>query len=307
MKWRAFHRSLAVGLRAAHAISDILSRIPHTSHPEIPLEYIHIPPLWHPYRKLIARSLVEWFTESGLCISQSTSETPQQTLNRLQNEVSITDIAKAIHLQFDEEIHDPDLPLIPLSFYVTDGSLSIKPGNHIDLLTSENKLRQSGTGAAGIVFCFPDGQRADYPHTVRIVTKSVQPGMSAYAWELLAQVIALKLTCQYPSTLKGYSDCTATIARMNTALSTYINHSAFTTAGIITTAAHQHSSTKSPRRIQHIKAHPERDSQRLANPTPLDSAIFLADAIAGDTTTKFGANHINHPQGSTTHGRLPKD
>ena len=118
--------------------------------------------------------------------------------------------------------------------------------------------------------------------------------MSAYAWELLAQVIALKQTYLYPSTIQGYSDCTATIARMNTALSTYINPAAPTTGGIMSTAAHAHSTPFSPRRIKHIKAHPERDPQRLANPTFLDSAIFLVDAIAGNTTTRFGANHINH-------------
>ena len=47
---------------------------------------------------------------------------------------------------------------------------------------------------------------------------------------------------------------------------------------------------------RHVKAHPERDPTRTANPTELDSAI--ADAIiAGDTTTipcKFGERRLNH-------------
>jgi hypothetical protein len=122
MKWRAFHRSLAVGQSAAKAIAGILSRLPHSSHSDLPLSYINIPPLWHPYRKLIARSLIDWLSQSGLLLTQCTAETPQQTMDRQRNITSITTIAKAIHLQFDEEIHDPDLPLLPLSFYVTDGS-----------------------------------------------------------------------------------------------------------------------------------------------------------------------------------------
>jgi len=46
--------------------------------------------------------------------------------------------------------------------------------------------------------------------------------------------------------------------------------------------------------MQHIKAHPERNKARLQNPTPLDKAIFLADAIAGSTTTKFNGAYLNH-------------
>ena len=294
MKWRSFHRSLAVGKQAAQAINDIFHRIPTSSHLEIPLRYLDIPPNWYPYRKLIARSLIEWLAQSGLSLTQSTAETSQQTENRLRNTISITAVAKAIHLQFDSEIHDPDLPLLPISCYVSDGSFKLANTKYLDIITSEHTLRQGGTGAAGIVFCSSDGQRAPDPHTVRIITRQQQPGMSAYAWELLAQVIALKLTKDYPSSIQGYSDCTATISRMNTALTDLNNHASSTTAGILSSATHQHSNVTSPRSIQHVKAHPERDTERMANPTVLDKAIFLADAIAGQTTTRFGRNHINH-------------
>ena len=81
---------------------------------------------------------------------------------------------------------------------------------------------------------------------------------------------------------------------MNTALSSFVNPLAPTTAGILSSAAHQHCSLRTPRQIRHIKAHPERDQARLQNPTPLDKAIFLADAIAGNTTTKFNGTYINH-------------
>ncbi len=46
------------------------------------------------------------------------------------------------------------------------------------------------------------------------------------------------------------------------------------------------------RQITHIKAHPERDPARLANPFALDKAIFLVDAIAGQTSTKFDTECI---------------
>jgi hypothetical protein len=118
--------------------------------------------------------------------------------------------------------------------------------------------------------------------------------MSAYTWEFIAQVVAMKLIQYYDNTLPGYSDCQATIARMNTALSSFINPLAHTTAGILSCAAHMHSSPHLPRRIQHIKAHPERDLARMQNPSSLDKGIFLADAIAGNTTTKFNSDHLNH-------------
>jgi hypothetical protein len=41
----------------------------------------------------------------------------------------------------------------------------------------------------------------------------------------------------------------------------------------------------------------------MTNPTPLDNAIFLADAIAGSTTTKFGHHFINH----TPHSLILED
>ena len=203
-------------------------------------------------------------------------------------------MARKIHLWFDPEIHDPDLPVLPLDFYVTDGSFKIATTSYQDILTSEHKLRQDGTGAAGIVI-MPNGIARDtYPHTVKLMARENQPGLSAYAWELLAQLVALKLTQHHPTDVLGYSDCTATISRMNTALSTFTNSLGFITAGILSTSAHQHTSIDHPRQIRHVKAHPERNPERMANPTSLDRAIFLADAIAGNSTTKFGKNYINH-------------
>ena len=294
MKWRAFHRSLAVGHQPAQAINAILHRLPTQMHPSLPLVHHVLPPKWTSHQKLTARSLAEWLSESGLTAAYTTAFTEDQLQARARNVISLDQVAKTIHLRFDPDIHDPDLPVLPLKFYVTDGSFKVETTHLADILTSEHELRQHGTGAAGIVFTPATIERTPYPHTVRIITRSPQTGLSAYAWELLAQVVALKLTQYHPNTLPGYSDCTAAIARMNTALSTFINPLGFTTAGILATSAHDHSSLTRPRRITHVKAHPERDPTRTTHPTPLDSAIFLADAIAGDTTTKFGRYHINH-------------
>jgi hypothetical protein len=42
--------------------------------------------------------------------------------------------------------------------------------------------------------------------------------MTAYAWEFLAQLIALKLTQHYTTHLQGFFDCKVTVALMNEAL-----------------------------------------------------------------------------------------
>ena len=181
-----------------------------------------------------------------------------------------------------------------LSLYVTDGSYKIQTRSYLDILTSEHLLRDQGTGAAGIVFISSALDRAPLPHTVRIVTQDSHPGMSAYAWELIAQIVALQLTKFHPYDINAYSDCTATIARMNTALSQFTDQQAHQTAGILTSSAHMLSHPVYPRRIQHVKAHPERDAVRMANLTQLDKAIFLADAIAGATPARLNHTFINH-------------
>ena len=81
---------------------------------------------------------------------------------------------------------------------------------------------------------------------------------------------------------------------MNEALSTSTDRLGFTTAGILATSAHAHSSPSHPRTISYIAAHPERDVDRWSNPSQLDKAIFLADAIAGQTTTKYNKQFIDH-------------
>ena len=83
---------------------------------------------------------------------------------------------------------------------------------------------------------------------------------------------------------------------MNTALQSFTDQQGFATAGILATSAHLHSSTSAPRQVRHVKAHPERDPTRMAHLTPLDEAIFLADAVAGNSRAYLNKRYINHVQ-----------
>ena len=105
--------------------------------------------------------------------------------------MSLQEIARKIHLWFDPEIHDPDLPILPLESYVTDRSFTIPTTDYFDILTPDEDLRRQGTGAAAIVFYSSVLDREPLPHAIRITTKNPTPGMWAYAWELLAQLSPL--------------------------------------------------------------------------------------------------------------------
>ena len=77
MKWRAFHRSLAVGNQPARAITSFLSRLPTGQLQSQPITYIHLPSNWKPRLKLVARSLVEWLQESHLTVAKVTEFTAE--------------------------------------------------------------------------------------------------------------------------------------------------------------------------------------------------------------------------------------
>jgi hypothetical protein len=117
--------------------------------------------------------------------------------------------------------------------------------------------------------------------SVQITSDDPEPGMNAFTWELLTQVIAIQLTEHQPHYLPGFSDCTSAITRVNLALRSYINPLAHTRGGLWATAAHQHADWYRPRRFHHVKAHPERSPERAANPTITDKIIYMADAVAG--------------------------
>jgi hypothetical protein len=116
MKWRAFQRSLAVGHQPARAINDILSRLPITTSSQQPMEFIPHGRHWKPMNRLLARSLIDWLHESGITLVRTTALTMEQQAARERNVVTLNEVARKIHLWFDTEIHDPDLPLLPLKF-----------------------------------------------------------------------------------------------------------------------------------------------------------------------------------------------
>jgi hypothetical protein len=56
---------------------------------------------------------------------------------------------------------------------------------------------------------------------------------------------------------------------------------AHTSGGLWASAAHIYTDCEQPRRFYHIKAHPEHDPARKENPTIIDKAIYVADAVSG--------------------------
>ena len=168
--------------------------------------------------------------------------------------------------------------LIPLRLFATDGSYKAEPDKAAEILTAESIIRDRGEGAGGFVL-FP--RCANTPvHGVQTTSDQPEPGMNAFTWELLTQVIAIKMTQYQPHFLPGFSDCTSAITRSNLALRSYINPLAHTRGGLWASAAHVHADCDRPRRFHHVKAHPERDPKRKANPTITDIAIYMTDATA---------------------------
>ena len=173
----------------------------------------------------------------------------------------------------------------------TDGSYKITPAGSFDIITAERLLRNKGTGAGGIVL-IPESPL--HPtHGVRITSSAPEPGMNAFTWELLSQLIALHLTKHQPVSIQAFSDCTSAIARTNRALRSYINPLAHTRGGLWASGSHTFYDPLEPRYFQHVKAHPERCPDRTANPSLADKAIFMADAIAGQSKQRLGK--INLP------------
>ena len=169
MKWRAFQRSLAVGHHPARSINALLGRLPITTPTPPAVKSIPQCRHWNPANRLLARSLVEWLHESGITLVRATALTPEQEETRARTVVTLSEVARKIHLWFDPEIHNPDLRLLALQCYVTDGSFSTPVENYFDILIPEDELRMKGTGAAAIVLISTARDRTPLPHTVRII------------------------------------------------------------------------------------------------------------------------------------------
>ena len=72
------------------------------------------------------------------------------------------------------------------------------------------------------------------------------------------------------------------------ALRSFVNPLAHTRGGLWASAAHVYADCEQPWRFHHVKAHPERDPDRKANPTAKDKAIYMADAVAGYSLAAHG-------------------
>ena len=224
-----------------------------------------------------ARSLIEWADESGLQLAIRTFQTQQEKEEQTRMHDSIEELAKQLCLWPDPEMYGEEQELLNVRLFATDGSFSAEPASMHDILTPESDLRDRGKGSGGIVFIPVD--KSVEPLGVHINSDNPEPGMNAFTWELVTQLVALHMVKHLPPTVSGYSDCTSAIARTTVATRTTYDTLAHTSAGLWASGIHQFAS-RTPREFIHVKAHPERDPKRSANPTLLDMAIFMADAVA---------------------------
>ena len=162
--------------------------------------------------------------------------------------------------------------------FFTDGAYSPLRPTAKDILTPESSLRDQGIGAGGIVFVPSDASAP--PLMIRITSSHPEPGMNAYTWELVTQLVALHLAKFLPPSVTGHSDCLSALARTNRALRSKNDQLATTNAGLYGAALHALANIDNARQMEWIKGHPETDPTRNDLSNPLDKGIFMADAVA---------------------------
>jgi hypothetical protein len=292
MKWETFTRCLAVKGAPAASVNTFLARLPQ---PTLPgdglLKTVTAYQKW-PRERFTARSIIEWLAESKLRVCCRLDNNDEQREALMRNNISIINPAGHLRLHPSELYSDEDNnDLPPMQMMATDGSFIITPKDSSDILTSESDLRDTGKGAGGIVF-LPHGFNRDSspPDGIRITCDRPEPGMNAFTWELVTQLIGLHFAKHLPSPLVAISDCTGAIARTNRSLKTKNNQLASTRGGIFATGAHEFSHPSHPKYFIYTPAHPERSKERRENPTVRDKAIYMADAIAGRTKAVLGTH-----------------
>jgi len=294
MKWQSLMRCIAVGAEPEASVNSFFDRLPVTSSTVTKdIRTFSPPATWPRNRRFIVRSLIEWLHQSDLApCCRLPDQVPHDDQSRTNT--SIRDIAEHLLLWPNSDYTDEDnanLPVIRL--IATDGSFKIQPRGAFDIITPERDLRDIGKGTGGIVFLPPGyNEQSMTPQAVRIHHQKHEPGMNAYTWELVTQLIALHFTKYLPSHAVHTSDCTGAIARTNHSLRTAFDQQPNERGGIFATGAHAFSNPFCPRQFIHTKAHPERDPKRTANPTVRDKAICMADAVAGRTKAKLGQRHF---------------
>ena len=321
LKWENFQRCLAVGGAPQRAVEQMLARLPQTTLPSTTRVRTLIPTSWPPRLRYTARSVVEWLHESELCLACRVDPTHEELEAHRENYAALRALATNAHfwpspesttrlddlprelerigrrteLWPDPELwgHDQELPRV--SAFFTDGSYSLKTPVLRDIITPEAHLRDEGLGSGGIVFlpCNDDPYRTpQHPILIRITSPAPEPGMNAYTWELVTQLIALNLAKYLPSSVPGYSDCKAAIARTTQSLRTLNDQLATTKAGIYSTAMHALANIEHPRDMRWVKGHPEEDRDRRDLTAEPDLGIFMADTVAEHDTRGLRARGL---------------
>ena len=290
MKWEALVRSQSVGGDPRRSINGFFQRLP----PRCSTSVDHLTSLTDPYtwphQSFFVRSLVEWFTQSGLVISQRHTDPATLDENYSDNRTMRT-LAESLRLRPCNLSSDEDnATLPPIRLACSDGSFTVTPRGHFDIVTSEATLRCIGRGAGGIILLPPGyNEQLHTPDAVCVSSPIPLPGMNAYAWELVTQQITLHLVRHFPARhLVLASDCQSAMARTNSALRSLNNRLANTRAGIFSTGIHCFADPFTPRQFIYTAAHPENDHTRVANPTMRDKAICIADAVAAKQPAKLG-------------------
>jgi hypothetical protein len=298
MKWEALIRSHAVGGHPADSVDSFFHRLPTTASFTVDLlETLTLPTdasntvKW-PKRHYVARSLLEWFHESGLSICRQHPD-PRPREDQPRTNLSIADLAEHMLLWPNDLYDDEDnANLPPIRLVATDGSFTTHPRGTYDILASEHDLQTCGSGGGSAVFVPPGYHQDTHPPPLAIQFQLLREaqGMTAYIWELVSQAITLQFTKYLPPLeLVLTSDCMGAIARTNQSLRTRHNQLANERGGCLAAGAHQFANPTYPQRFIHTYGHPERYEHRRTAPTLRDKAICMADAAAaGKDTAKLG-------------------
>jgi hypothetical protein len=244
---------------------------------------------------MIIRSLIEWFDESGLAPALRLPN-PASAQARQYNNTSIVSLAEDLRLwpsELYEEEDNANLP--PLRLLATDGSFKVKPRGLHDIITPEHILRNHGKGSGGMVFLPPGYNREHHtPAAIRIISDSPEPGMNAFYWELVTQLIGLYFIQYQPRHLVLTSDCTSAIVITNKALRSHLNTQPNVRGGLFASGIHQFSDPFDPRYFIHTQCHPERYFTRRVSPSIRDLGMLISDAVASKTNPL--PNHSTHPE-----------
>ena len=160
---------------------------------------------------------MEWLAEVGLVFTSSTprlrsnpialapSEENLEHLRIAAETLGVLRLEKEDDTADETEINDPE----HYAAIATDGSFSIPSLPLSSVLEANSSIREAGTGGSAVVW-FPSGAnwRQKTFKILQIRSRdSLQPGMTAYAYELLGIAAGLMLSSQIPYYVPLLSDC----------------------------------------------------------------------------------------------------